>query len=97
MTAMSLEAELMQLRGQLEALSSRVEPAAVAEGAHGKGLLGLDAETAKKVAAALELPELSSQLGALLKSLGRDFQESKPGPLVASFLAGVLVGRLMAR
>lgn len=89
-----IENELKAMRAQLEALNQRVE--------HGDGrgerrtLGGLDAQ-AKKLADALDLPELSSQVGSMLRTLGKELQESKPGPLVAAFLAGVVVGRATSR
>ena len=41
--------------------------------------------------------EMADRVISLLKELGADIRESKPGPLAAAFAAGFIMGKLSGR
>jgi hypothetical protein len=93
----ALQAELAELRAQLDALRAR-SAAEAGKGAPesapspGAGGQASEAETEEEVD-----PDLSTQLQTLLQGLDKEFKESNPMTLLAVFGLGILVGRLLSR
>lgn len=89
----TLRTELEQLKQQLQEL--RAAPAKPHVAAKRAADAGLDA--AKRLVDNLDVPELRAHAADFLKSLGDDVRESRPKALVAAFLAGVAVGKLLSK
>ena len=51
----------------------------------------------EKEDAAEKSSEVADRVASLLKQLGADIRETKPGPLAAAFAAGFLMGKLSGR
>ena len=93
----ALQAELAELRAQLDALRARSAGGAGKDApksapSPGTGGQASEAETEEEVA-----PDLSTQLQTLLQGLDKEFKESNPMTLLAVFGLGILVGRLLSR
>jgi hypothetical protein len=87
----SLKEDLERLRAEVAALAAKAANAPEDGG---------DGATLKKLqtmASSVDFKEASDQLGEFLKNLGKDVKDSKVSALTASFLAGVLVGRMMSK
>ena len=99
MSSQEMKKELERLRMQVEEMSSRVDGApkkstpAAQEEPDERDLL----ERARVIAEELHLPGIAEHVGSYLKTLGGDVRDSKPNALVASFVAGVLVGKMMSK
>jgi len=89
----ALQAELTELRAQLDALRARSGKDAH-ESPPSPGARGQASETETEEEAA---PDLSTQLQTLLQGLDKEFKESNPMALLAAFGLGILVGRLLSR
>lgn len=96
MSEAELRSELEELRRALEELRAAPSPAAPRARAASDAGREL-AEGARRAAEALDLDALTSRLTRGLGVLADDFGESRPRALVAAFLAGVAVGKLMSR
>jgi ElaB/YqjD/DUF883 family membrane-anchored ribosome-binding protein len=89
----ALQAELAELRAQLDALRARSgKDAQESPPSPGAGGQASETETEEEAA-----PDLSTQLQTLLQGLDKEFKESNPMTLVAVFGLGILVGRLLSR
>ena len=85
-----IEAELEQLRAQLEALQ-RAEAGREQEAGDG------EAQGGGQVTESEEGNELLAHFRELLDSLDEELKESNPTTLLAVFTLGILVGRLLPR
>jgi len=85
----SVKSDLERLALEIEALKRRVQSSDDPE-----------ATTLNKVqelAESVDLKEIAGQAGEFLHRLGRDVKDSKGSALTASFLAGVVVGRMLSK
>lgn len=89
MPTSSVKSDLERLAQEIEALQRQVGTADEPD----QSALSKVQELAESV----DLKEVSEQVGELLKRLGRDVKDSKGSALAASFLAGVVVGRMLSK
>lgn len=100
-----LKRELAELRQKIEKLTAArasARPTSAAPGspkrAHARSLLGeLEELTSDFDPKSIDLEPITDRISALLRGLSTDMKNSEPRALLTSFLAGVLVGKLMSR
>ncbi len=100
MSIRDIKKELIEMRAQLEAMSQRVaqdsppEPTPLNDEAQGRGHL---LDKARTLAQDAGVPEIADQLAQFLKTLEKDVRTSKTNALVAAFISGVIVGKLISK
>jgi multidrug resistance efflux pump len=91
-----MQAELADMRAQLDALKASREAAKESAAATELAKRG-DAQTDELDKVKAAAGDLSTQLKQLLEGFDEELKDTKPTTLLAVFGAGVVVGRLLAK
>jgi hypothetical protein len=91
-----LKQELLELRNASPARNP-AKPATGGPAAEARRVTTAGLDSAKRLVENLDVPELGQLVADMLKSLGNDVRDSRPKALVAAFLAGVAVGKLLSK